>query len=98
MSASAVWVSALTCRRRWPTARVSQANSGSVTSDSTVSCQDSTSIATSVDSRITTLDRMVLAVSVITVCRPPTSLARRDWISPVRVAVKNRSDSDCRCS
>ena len=32
-----------------------------------------------------------LAVSVTTDCTPPTSLARRLWISPVRVSVKNRS-------
>ena len=38
----------------------------------------------------TTLDRTDDAVSVTTVCTPPTSLARRDWISPVRVDVKNR--------
>ena len=32
-----------------------------------------------------------LAVSVTTACTPPTSLARRLWISPVRVSVKKRS-------
>ena len=35
---------------------------------------------------------MLEAVSVTIDCTPPTSLASRDWISPVRVAVKNRSD------
>ena len=32
-----------------------------------------------------------LAVSVTTVWTPPTSFARRLWISPVRVSVKKRS-------
>ena len=32
-----------------------------------------------------------LAVSVTTAWTPPTSLARRLWISPVRVSVKKRS-------
>jgi hypothetical protein len=36
-------------------------------------------------------DRMLEAVSVSTACTPPTSFERRDWISPVRVEVKNRS-------
>ena len=31
------------------------------------------------------------AVSVTTDCTPPTSLAIRLWISPVRVSVKKRS-------
>ena len=48
-----------------------------------------------VEIRVTALDRIVDAVSVIAVCNPPTSLASRDWISPVRVAVKNHSDSAC---
>ena len=38
----------------------------------------------------TTLDRTDDAVSVTTVETPPTSLESRDWISPVRVDVKNR--------
>ena len=31
------------------------------------------------------------AVSVMTLSMPPTSFDSRDWISPVRVPVKNRS-------
>ena len=38
-----------------------------------------------------------LAVSVMTAWTPPTSLARRLWISPVRVSVKKRSGIDWRC-
>ena len=36
------------------------------------------------------------AVSVTTDCTPPTSLAMRLWISPVRVSVKKRSGIHCR--
>ena len=39
-----------------------------------------------------------LAVSVTTDCTPPTSLARRLWISPVRVSVKKRSGIRWRCA
>jgi hypothetical protein len=45
----------------------------------------------------TTLAKIDDAVDVTTVCTPPTSLASRDWISQVRVAVKNRSDIRWRC-
>lgn len=79
-----------------PTRPVSQTNSGSMTSDSSVSCQLSTNIAISVEIRMTLLLSRVLAVSVMTVCRPPTSFWSRLWISPVRVPVKNRSDRLCR--
>ena len=37
-----------------------------------------------------------VAVVVTTVRMPPMSLAIRDCTSPVRVAVKKRSDSRCR--
>jgi hypothetical protein len=75
---------------------VSHTKTGSIASDRTVSSQESTSIAMTVETMITTLDRIDDAVSVTTVCTPPTSFARRDWISPVRVAVKNRSGIFCR--
>ena len=39
-----------------------------------------------------------LAVSVTTDWTPPTSLARRLWISPVRVSVKKRSGIRWRCA
>ena len=41
-------------------------------------------------SAMATLLVIELAVSVTTACTPPTSFARRLWISPVRVSVKNR--------
>jgi len=47
--------------------------------------------------KVTTLARMVEAVLVTTDSTPPTSLASRDWISPVLVLVKKASDRVCRC-
>ena len=46
---------------------------------------------------VTTFESTVDAVSVTTDCTPPTSLASLDWISPVRVVVKNRSGIAWRC-
>jgi len=43
-------------------------------------------------------DRIEDAVSVTTVCTPATSFCSRDWISPVRVEVKKRSDIACKCA
>ena len=96
ISARAPWVSPVMARRSRPTRPVSQTKSGSMTSDSRVSCQLSTAIAISVEIRMTELLSSVLAVSVMTLCRPPTSFWSRLWISPVRVPVKKRNDSDCR--
>ena len=46
---------------------------------------------------VATFARTDEAVSVTTVCTPPTSLAMRLWISPVFVSVKKRSGIHCRC-
>jgi len=67
-------------------------NSGVMNSDSTVSCQEMMTMAISVLMRITTFDRTPEAVWVTTSSTPPTSFDSRDWISPVLVLVKNRSD------
>jgi len=75
---------------------VSQKNTGTVMTATMVSCQLRITMATTVDTKITTLARMVEAVVVTTDWTPPTSLARRDWISPVLVPVKNASGSVCR--
>ena len=56
-----------------------------------VSRQSRRTIATIVLRATATLAVTELAVSVTTAWTPPTSFARRLWISPVRVAVKNRS-------
>ncbi len=46
---------------------------------------------------MTMFDSKLAAVVVTTLCTPPTSFARRDWISPVRVVVKKRNGMYCRC-
>ena len=62
-----------------------------MTRESTVSCQEMKSMATIVVTAMTTLLTTELAVSVTTLWTPPTSLAKRLWISPVRVSAKKRS-------
>jgi hypothetical protein len=62
-----------------------------------VSCQLMMIMATTLETNVTTLARMLEAVVVTTVWTPPTSLASRDWISPVLVPVKKASESVCRC-
>src|SRR5829696_5143542 len=54
-------------------------------------------MATTVARTVVTLETMDVAVDVTTVWTPPMSLAMRDCTSPVRVRVKNASDSRCRC-
>ena len=54
-------------------------------------------MAAKLEMMITTFERMLEAVSVTMLCTPATSFVSRDWISPVRVEVKNRIDRDCRC-
>src|SRR5580692_7967821 len=93
MAASDSCVERDTRRRRWPTVLVSQKKAGTVKTDTMVSCQLRMIIATIDDTNVTTLARMVEAVVVTTVWTPPTSLASRDWISPVLVFVKKASDS-----
>ena len=88
---------AVILRRAWPTRRVSHTNSGRKTSDRSASCQLRISIATSAASTVVAFWAIVVAVVVTTLSRPPMSLEIRDWISPVRVRVKNASDIRCRC-
>ena len=71
---------------------------GMSASERIVSGTDRATIAINVLTIVTTLASTFDAVSVTTACTPPTSLDRRDWISPVRVEVKKRSDMCCRCS
>ena len=47
---------------------------------------------------VTDVDKMEVAVSVRTVRTAATSLASRDWMCPVFVAVKNASSIVCRCA
>ncbi len=97
-SASVFWVLDATSRRARPTLTVSQRKTGSSASDRIVSGTDRMSIAINVLTIVTTLASTFEAVSVTTDCTPPTSFDRRDWISPVRVFVKNRSGMCCRCA
>ena len=55
-------------------------------------------MATTVEMTVVMLASMLDAVSVRTPWTPPTSFDRRDWISPVRVEVKNLSGMCCRCA
>ncbi len=86
-----------TFRLARPTLTVSQMKIGVMQSERMVSCTEISSIAISELTMMTTFDSRLAAVDVTTLCTPPTSLARRDWISPVRVVVKNRNGMYCRC-
>ncbi len=85
-------------RRTRPTRQVRYTNTGTTPSDSRVSCHDSATMAIAVLRTVTVLERTDEAVFVTTFWTPPTSFCSRDWSSPVRVAVKKRSDIACRCS
>ncbi len=61
-----------------------------------VSCHDRITIDTKAAVTVTVFCRIEVAVSVSTVRTPATSLARRDWMAPVLVAVKNASSIFCR--
>src|SRR6201994_1644694 len=97
MAASDSWVARDTWRRRSPTALVSQKNAGTVMTATMVSGQLMMTMATMLETKVTTLARIDEAVLVTTVCTPPTSLASRDWISPVLVLVKKESGRVSRC-
>ena len=86
-----------TSRRALPTLTVSHRNNGISRSERIVSGTKITIIAMIVLMIVTTLESTVDAVSVTTDWTPPTSLASLDWISPVRVVVKNRSGIAWRC-
>ena len=84
--------------RRWlPTRRASSTKNGSSASENSASRQSSRNIATTLAITVVTLPTIEAAVRVTTLCTPPMSLAIRDWISPVRVRVKNASESRWRC-
>ena len=83
---------------RWlPTRRASSTKNGVSPSENSASRQSSRNIATTLATTVVTLETIEVAVVVTTVCTPPMSLAIRDWISPVRVFVKNASESRWRC-
>ena len=84
-------------RRSVPTRRLTQTNTGIMTSEAIVSRQSRTIIAMIVATTVVRLDTSVVAVVVTVACMPPMSLAMRDCTSPVRVLVKKASDMRCRC-
>ena len=54
-------------------------------------------MATTVATTVVTFETIEVAVEVTTFCTPPMSFAIRLCTSPVRVRVKNASESRCRC-
>src|SRR5260370_22933 len=91
MAASDSWVDRDTWRRRSPTVLVSQKNVGTVMTATMVSCQLIMIMATMLETKVTTLARIVEAVLGTTVWAPPTALASRDRISPALVFVQEAS-------
>ena len=90
MSAIDFWVCLDASRRTLPTRNVRYRKKGRMVSEIAVRRQSSKTIANSVMTTMVRLLKTELAVSVTTDCTPPTSLAMRLWISPVRVSVKKR--------
>ena len=97
MSASDSCVDFAIRRRCSPTRRVRSTKSGISAKANSASSQLSRIMPTIVASTVVTLATIDVAVLVTTPCTPPMSLEMRDWTSPVRVRVKNASDSRCRC-
>ena len=96
MSAIAPCLVAVISRRRLPTCRAISTKIGVSANENSASRQSRISIAITVAITVVTFEVIDVAVVVTTFCTPPMSLAMRDWISPVRVLVKNASESRCR--
>ncbi len=84
-------------RRCRPTRRVISTKIGISASANSASCQSSRNIAITVAITVVTFDMTEVAVEVRTLSTPPMSFAIRLCTSPVRVLVKNASESRCRC-
>src|SRR5260370_34982803 len=82
-AASDSWVERDTRRRRSPTVLVSQKNAGTVMTDTMVSCQLMMTMATMLETKVTTLARIVEAGGGPTHWAPPTPLAGRGRRRPV---------------
>ena len=96
MSASVSCVDVAILRRSFPTRRVSSTNTGISANANSESCQLSAIIPIIVAITVVTFETIDVAVLVTTLCTPPMSFEIRDCTSPVRVRVKNASDSRCR--
>ena len=97
MSASVPCIVEVSARRFWPMRRVMSTNTGSSAKAAIASRQSSRIIAADVVTTVVTFETTEVAVEVTTVWTPPMSFAIRDCTSPVRVRVKNASESRCRC-
>ena len=97
MSASVSCVEVAILRRSLPTRRVSSTKTGISANAKIDSCQLSTIIPTIVAITVVAFETIEVAVLVTTFWTPPMSFEMRDCTSPVRVRVKNASDSRCRC-
>ena len=96
MSASVSCVVFAIRRRSLPTRRVSSTKSGISANANSASCQLSRSMPTIVATTVVTFEAIDVAVFVTTFWTPPMSFEIRDCTSPVRVRVKNASESRCR--
>ncbi len=92
MSARRPWRTPVIRLRSAPTRRVSQTKNGSRAKAKRARRQSSRNIAAPAAMTVVTFETIEVAVLVTTFCTPPMSLAMRDWISPVRVRVKNDRD------
>ncbi len=97
MSASVSCVVVAMRRRSSPTRRVNRTKIGTSANEKSESFQESKIMPIAVASTVVTLETIEVAVLVRTLCTPPMSFEIRDCTSPVRVRVKNASDSRCRC-
>jgi hypothetical protein len=97
MSASVSWVDFAMRRRSLPTRRVRSTNTGMSAKANSASCQLRAIIPIIVASTVVTLETIEVAVLVTTPWTPPMSFEIRDCTSPVRVRVKNASESRCKC-
>jgi len=78
ITASDAWASRRALRRARPTRRLNNTNAGVAASEIAVSNGESTNMATTEETSVTTLLTTDEAVEVIVVCTPPTSLASLD--------------------
>ena len=84
-------------RRCAPTLRVIHTKTGISPSANSASRQSSRNIATTTAITVVTVETTEVAVEVRTLSTPPMSFAIRLCTSPVRVRVKNASESRWRC-
>ncbi len=89
MSAFSVICSRVIAASRRPISRAGSRNTGSSRIATTVSCQDSTSIAPTTRIRLMMFDTTPDSVDVNACCAPITSLFSRETSAPVWVRVKN---------